>query len=98
MESNIVERAIKTEVDTRTEQKGVGKLDCLMSKAQTQHPHHVKVSLDQMLWGGEDGGGGLRYRTWSYDQSGSGWGPFIMHGPLKRGANCQQAMGPALQN
>ena len=30
MEQNTVERAIKTEIDTRTEQRGVGKLSWFM--------------------------------------------------------------------
>ena len=32
MEGNTVQRAVKTETDTRTEQKGVGKLGGFMSK------------------------------------------------------------------
>ena len=32
MESNTVERAIETEIDTRKEQKGVGRLGWFMSK------------------------------------------------------------------
>ena len=43
MEWNTVERAIETEIDTRTEYKGVGKLGWFMSKHKPQHPHHVKV-------------------------------------------------------
>ena len=35
MERNTVERTLKTEIDTRTEQKGVGKLDWFMSKTST---------------------------------------------------------------
>ena len=35
MESNTVERAIKTETDTRTESKGVGKLGWFISKTKT---------------------------------------------------------------
>ena len=35
MESNTVERAINTETDTRTEQKGVGKLGWFVSKTST---------------------------------------------------------------
>ena len=38
-----VERATKTETDTRTEYKGVGKLG-LFQKHKPKHPHHVKVS------------------------------------------------------
>ena len=30
MAGNTVERAIRTEIDTRTEQKGVGKLGCFV--------------------------------------------------------------------
>ena len=35
MEQNTVENAIRTETDTRTEYKGVGKLGWLVSKTQT---------------------------------------------------------------
>ena len=35
VKSNTVERAIKTETDTRTEEKGVGKLSWFMSKTYT---------------------------------------------------------------
>ena len=35
MERNTVERSLKTEIDTRTEQKGVGKLGWFMSKTLT---------------------------------------------------------------
>ena len=38
MEWNIVERAIKTEIDTRTEQKGVGKLDWFISDINRNIP------------------------------------------------------------
>ena len=40
-------RAIKTETDTRTEHKGVGKLGWfnLHQRHKLQHPHHMKVSL-----------------------------------------------------
>ena len=47
MESNTVERAIKTEIDTRTEQKGVGKLSWFMSLTQTAtSPPHEGTSLN----------------------------------------------------
>ena len=35
MELNTVERAIETETDTRTEQRGMGKLGWFMSKTET---------------------------------------------------------------
>ena len=45
MEWNTVERALKTEIDTKTENKEVGKLGWFMSKTyKPQRPHHVKVS------------------------------------------------------
>ena len=42
MERNTVKRAIKTEIDTRTEQEG-NSVD-LRQKHKQQHPRHVKVS------------------------------------------------------
>ena len=44
MEWNTVERARKTEIDTRTEEKGAGKLGWFMFRNKPQNPHHVKVS------------------------------------------------------
>ena len=46
-----VERALMTEIDTRTEQKGVGKLVGLCRGHRLQHPHYLKVSL----WGHKQG-------------------------------------------
>ena len=44
MKWNTVERAIKTETDTRTEWKGVGKLGWSCQKRRLQHPHHMEMS------------------------------------------------------
>ena len=51
MERNTVERAKKTELDTRTEGKGVGKASSvgLRQKYTPQYPHHVRMSP----WGQE---------------------------------------------
>ena len=53
MESNTVERAIKTETDTRTEKKKEWTSSVsLCQRDKLQHPYHVKVSpwgLDHIL-------------------------------------------------
>ena len=41
---------MKIEIDTRTEQKGVGKLVDLCQKHKLQHPHHVTVSPRGQGW------------------------------------------------
>ena len=45
MEGNTVERAIKTEMDTRTERgKKSGQALLVYVRHKPQHPHHIKVS------------------------------------------------------
>ena len=49
MEWNIVERAIQTEIDTRTEYKGVGKLGWFMSTSPPREGESVGTLMQIMI-------------------------------------------------